>query len=667
MNFEAPRPWITRLELEEKVAELAKTHEVVGDELAPLRGEPSAFDLYFHKDRIERHLRRKFRVGVPPPEWDPASVPPVSEKIKNTPGGYAMAYPLHAAAIRGTIRDVDAMLRSGKASLADRDGWGQTPLMAACSRYGSNSVKLVEWMLLRGGADPFAVNVAGLNARRYAFGDCSSGAFPNPDGSECYTGPPQLGDVDEGLDPRDEIYEDNYGHALGGLLDLPEDCPDSEFWQYFHSNPECQRTTSHDFVFGCRRAVYPLGLIGRGNTDLFMERTLLRHPNWLPVLLGPVASVAQPFCNNNIDMTNLWNEALGPRLRRAFLQVRAGFGVINEEVIDGWRDDDDDEEDVTRFWMKRPENEEHDWLDPTDSDLSRGGEGSEDEDGEDGNEEEDEDGDEGWKDVDEDEGEMSDAIMKGDLDRVRELIAEGWDLTEEDRDNYTPLHTACEADNSDIVAFLISAGSDVNQQCSDDGSSPLHVACRSGNSEAAAMLIEAGADKDLKTFDGESPLSLAIEDEALEIVEALLRAGVKRAGIDVEGRSAEGFLEHLSEIDAIDQRVIAEVRRLLRTIPPVVGGKKKKGKGVQVTREEAHAEVAEAQTQQQSGPVTNADDAGDFLVAFWLIVLRLWAFVSARVQAEWDQLFSQRPAQAPSPEANASAGKGKGKEKGKRD
>jgi hypothetical protein len=613
----ADRPWIRRLDFEKMVDELSKTHEIVDGEPVPITTPADSggwMEMSSRRTDIELHLRDKYNVGVPPPAFDPASVPPVSEKIKNTPGGYTMAYPLHAAAIRGTIRDVDAMLRSGKVSLADRDGWGQTPLMAACSRYGSNSVKLVEWMLLRGGADPSAVNVAGLNARRYAYGESSTGEDIGPDGRELFDLPSP--DDPDFLDPYDEIYEEGYSRALGALLALPEDCPDSndEFFQFYPNNRECQHTTEYKFVFGCRRAVYPLGLLARSRADVFMVRTLLRHPTWLPVLLGPLASLAHPFCSVSVGMTDLWNEDLGPMLRRAFLLAKTGFGVITKDVIEGWRDDDisDDEEisddDATSANAKRspaemtyrmthpPEGEEHDWLDPTDSELSGGDDDDEEED-----DDEDGDGDSGGEDDDDGDGdgdgeweenEMFRAISGRDLDKVRELIAEGWDLEEEDGNGYMPLHCACEYGDVEIIKLLIAAGSDVDQPCSEDGMTPLHVACMEEHLGAIEALIDAGADINAGDYDDRTPLFNAIESESIDVVGLLLRRGARRSNIDGSGLSAKDSLAQLAEESLVSPTAVAEITKLLRTIK-VEKKKKKEEKRPEVSEELRRALEAE--------------------------------------------------------------------------
>jgi hypothetical protein len=108
-----------------------------------------------HKSSRKSHvisIMPSFTFSSTPPPPPPPLPPPLRSLYTST---YTRVYPLHSHSIRHSLLSLDSLLRSGKHSLRDRDGWGQTPLMAACSRYGDAAVKVMEWMLLRGGAQPY--------------------------------------------------------------------------------------------------------------------------------------------------------------------------------------------------------------------------------------------------------------------------------------------------------------------------------------------------------------------------------------------------------------------------------------------------------------------------------------------------------------------------------
>ena len=59
------------------------------------------------------------------------------------------------------------------------------------------------------------------------------------------------------------------------------------------------------------------------------------------------------------------------------------------------------------------------------------------------------------------------AAKTGNIDRVRELIAAGADVNQQNNDGWTPLHWAAYNGHQEVVQALIAAGANVNQQDND--------------------------------------------------------------------------------------------------------------------------------------------------------------------------------------------------------
>ena len=88
------------------------------------------------------------------------------------------------------------------------------------------------------------------------------------------------------------------------------------------------------------------------------------------------------------------------------------------------------------------------------------------------------------------------AANDGDIQRVKQLIAEGHPLNAFDSDlGKTPLHYAAEKAHLECMKALISAGADVNAHDeSRIGNTPLGEVAGDCSFEVAKLLIDAGAD-----------------------------------------------------------------------------------------------------------------------------------------------------------------------------
>lgn len=101
------------------------------------------------------------------------------------------------------------------------------------------------------------------------------------------------------------------------------------------------------------------------------------------------------------------------------------------------------------------------------------------------------------------------AAKSGDLAKVKGLIATDSELVHAlDSDRSTPLHCATWKGHLETVAFLLTAGANVNAQNSNDhwGTTPLHAAAHANQAAIAKLLIEHGADVNAKDLNGKTPM-----------------------------------------------------------------------------------------------------------------------------------------------------------------
>ena len=127
------------------------------------------------------------------------------------------------------------------------------------------------------------------------------------------------------------------------------------------------------------------------------------------------------------------------------------------------------------------------------------------------------------------------AAKQGNLEAVKQHLADGADVNAKDKYGLTPLHHAAWQGRNEIVELLIANGADVNAK-DVDGGTPLHYAAWQGRNEIVELLIAKGADVNAKDDVGKTPLDWAIKFKNTATTDHLRKHGGKTA----EELKAEG-------------------------------------------------------------------------------------------------------------------------------
>ena len=120
---------------------------------------------------------------------------------------------------------------------------------------------------------------------------------------------------------------------------------------------------------------------------------------------------------------------------------------------------------------------------------------------------------------------LTTAAFRGEVERVRAMLAHGASSTARSEQLCTALHWAVSMGHTEVAELLLGAGADTNARAA-DGSTPLHVAAREGDLAVAELLLAAGASPVICDSAGRDALTLALEfaDEEVELAHALRQA-----------------------------------------------------------------------------------------------------------------------------------------------
>jgi len=122
---------------------------------------------------------------------------------------------------------------------------------------------------------------------------------------------------------------------------------------------------------------------------------------------------------------------------------------------------------------------------------------------------------------------IADAVMKGNKDAVRSLLARKVDVNAPQIDGTTALHWAVLADDLDTADLLIRAGAKVSV-ANREGVIPMQLAAINGNAAMLDKLIKAGADPNSSlTKYGDTPLMMASKTGKTDAIKVLLDGGAQ--------------------------------------------------------------------------------------------------------------------------------------------
>ncbi|MGH9843511.1 MAG: ankyrin repeat domain-containing protein [Blastocatellia bacterium] len=141
---------------------------------------------------------------------------------------------------------------------------------------------------------------------------------------------------------------------------------------------------------------------------------------------------------------------------------------------------------------------------------------------------------------------LQDAVRKGDINRVKELLTRrGINVNERENNEYgsTALHLAVSFKNKQIVELLLSKGASVEIKDHDGETPLLHARGNRSDSdskknlEIAQLLISKGANVNVQNKNDSTPLLLAVCDVQMELAELLLSHGAALELRDYLGRT----------------------------------------------------------------------------------------------------------------------------------
>ncbi len=121
---------------------------------------------------------------------------------------------------------------------------------------------------------------------------------------------------------------------------------------------------------------------------------------------------------------------------------------------------------------------------------------------------------------------LQDAIVTGDVERVRLEIARGADVNEADLVLGLPLMIAAQGDHIAIAEVLVTHGANVNAE--DITGTPLHTAALAGHTAMVEFLVSMGADVNASASEGTTPLHRAAANGHTDIIELLIKHGAAR-------------------------------------------------------------------------------------------------------------------------------------------
>lgn len=147
---------------------------------------------------------------------------------------------------------------------------------------------------------------------------------------------------------------------------------------------------------------------------------------------------------------------------------------------------------------------------------------------------------------------LSEAVRRGDVAAVKNLLRQRIDVSAAEGDGSTPLHWAAYGDHPDLARMLLKAGADVHATTRLQGGTPLHLAAQSGNADLVKLLLKHGADPHRANALGTTPLMMAAAAGDPATIDVLATAGADmNAREKAREQTALMFAANLNRADAI--------------------------------------------------------------------------------------------------------------------
>lgn len=145
------------------------------------------------------------------------------------------------------------------------------------------------------------------------------------------------------------------------------------------------------------------------------------------------------------------------------------------------------------------------------------------------------------------------ASKEGYIDIVKILLQAGANVHVTTMDGVTAIMGAVQQGHAVVVQMLINAGAKVNVEYAGGNMTPLMLCCVLGKDDMAKILIDAGADVNFRSkATGESCILVASRNNAIKVVELLLKSGANVNDLDNQSHSPLMYAAHLDSPEIVE-------------------------------------------------------------------------------------------------------------------
>lgn len=164
------------------------------------------------------------------------------------------------------------------------------------------------------------------------------------------------------------------------------------------------------------------------------------------------------------------------------------------------------------------------------------------------------------------------ACLMGSSDSVMELFDAGASLEARDSDNRTPLHYAVEGKSIATVLYLAAQGANANAQAN-GGNTPVHDACESDTFALLKALLWVGPQLTIKNSGGWTALHISAKTGNIQIMTALLDKDAPINAVDTGGWTAlhvAAFYNQLKAAELLMSRNAHSIMTKKKELPSAI-------------------------------------------------------------------------------------------------